>query len=438
MPAPKRDPRQQRLRSAEFLPAPLPDYLTEAHTHPLSCNWGDWDRMARLPAGLAYATRSEVQLHSQHAYTALVFDVDIDDAADKHWAAAGVGVHPLASFATTRPQSSHAHLVFALSSPVLRTRGDTPAVAFYEGVTDQLRRLFSADAGYVNLLTHNPLKYPTLWGQVGGYELADLEGWTDPAYVDAALDEHSDLYRVLPALFDPLMQWIGPRRNAEADIDAQGLRLAAKHCPDADPDIVRIVIRNVDSYRQRLLRREAAGGSYHSPVFKGRQRFRGRKGGKASGKSRRTVTADRDAEIIAAVAGGMSRRQAARAFELAPSTISRIVRRGVESGGVARSLPKKGHALQGRLGSEIGGMNVGVVGSRVRVAEGRGTDAAVESVDAVDWSRLLSLAEAGRWDDAETVALSQQARTLAAAGNRDALVTINTLARLHRRSRGSR
>lgn len=119
-----------------------------------------------------------IQVNPPASVGYLVFDVDREGAAFS-WEHSNL---PAPSWAAINPENGHAHLAYAIQTPVIRTDAARLkplkfAAAIQGAMTAQLR----ADAGYAGLLTKNPLNpsWDVLWHQNAIYELHQLAEYVD-------------------------------------------------------------------------------------------------------------------------------------------------------------------------------------------------------------------------------------------------------------------
>ena len=183
------------------------------------------------------------------------------------------------------------------------------------------------DPKFIGVLSDNPITPDagrrTRWGTRQPYQLAELAdvipfAWRRPRRVQGAVGRNC-------ALFEAAMKWAGRSANRNLPVLDAAVEVNGEfHTPLPWPE-VRDTARSVERYRARW-----AAHGWHRPDWLARQTQRGRRGGVASGRTRRSATAERDAEIVAAVRAGEGIRAVAREQGVAASTVSRILRRQFE------------------------------------------------------------------------------------------------------------
>lgn len=114
-----------------------------------------------------------IQFNDPHRVTWLPFDVDLADAFDAYDRAD----LPAPNVFIGNPDNGHAHLAWALDTPVLL--GDnarTAPMRYAEAVQRGMARRIGADAGYSGLIAKNPTHahWRTRWLAPHAYSLADL------------------------------------------------------------------------------------------------------------------------------------------------------------------------------------------------------------------------------------------------------------------------
>jgi hypothetical protein len=108
----------------------------------------------------------------------IVFDVDTETAAIS-WKDADM---PIPNFITQNPNNGHAHLFYALNSPVCITENakKKPQILL-NGVIQGLTERLNADSCYTGKITKNPLNplWRTFWNNAERYELNYLREFVD-------------------------------------------------------------------------------------------------------------------------------------------------------------------------------------------------------------------------------------------------------------------
>ena len=149
---------------------------------------------ARLPHrpycsdDLAYGVRiRDKQTAMRHRYVQanppatvgyLVFDVDRQGAAFA-WESGNL---PAPSIVTVNPENGHAHLVYAVNTPVVRTdAARLKPLRLLAAVQDRFTEQLDADPGYSMFITKNPLNpsWRVVTHQSAIYDLGDLADYVD-------------------------------------------------------------------------------------------------------------------------------------------------------------------------------------------------------------------------------------------------------------------
>ena len=108
----------------------------------------------------------------------IVFDIDTETAAIS-WQDANI---PIPNFITQNPSNGHAHLFYALNSPVCITdKANKKPQILLKGVTEGLTARLNADVCYTGKITKNPLNphWRTFWNNTERYELNYLREFVD-------------------------------------------------------------------------------------------------------------------------------------------------------------------------------------------------------------------------------------------------------------------
>ena len=235
------------------------------------------------------------------------------------WAA---GDLPTPNVYATRTASGHAQVFYLLDRPVHRgEHARVKPLQHLARVSEYYRATFGADAGYMGVLSSNPVHddYQTSYPRAEPYALADLarvipKGWRVPRPATTAEGRNNELFAALCKLAlrcsdDGLLTW------------ARTLNIEfAVSLPDGE---VRGVWRSVCRYRARW--REQG----HQQGWLWRQAARARKGGVA----RAAKLALRDSQWSVMHHNGFSYRDIARVEGMSHATVIRAVRRSHVQGG---------------------------------------------------------------------------------------------------------
>ena len=317
-------------RPIDFAPAKVRAHgLRDAHARPLvgrrrgaTRDLSTWRTSPQRAWNLPF-----IELRTANSYPAVLLDCDdpehLVDAISRH-------LVPEPSWMVTSRGSGRSHVVFALACPVHRYPEARPhPLRLYQRVVDYYTAVAGADPGYVGVLTRNPMaaadpSTATTWGSRDPFSLQQLaevipSGWQAPRVALSGVGRNVDT-------FLSLMKWAGREENrglavlpvAEA-INEHYAHEGRGRLPISE---VRATAKSVEGYRRQW---ESRG--WHRPSWIARQEARGRVGGFMSGKARRERNRDRDEAILAAVAGGQSKRAVAKLFGLNEGTIRYIVAR---------------------------------------------------------------------------------------------------------------
>lgn len=250
------------------------------------------------------------------SYPALV--IDCDDEA--RLLAGGLQFLPVPSWATWHGDRG-CHVVWCLSDPVHRYPEASPRpLQVLARIEAYYVLAAGGDQGFAGVLADNPIApdtgRKTRWGAREPYSLGELAeviptGWRRPRAPVGAVGRNC-------CVFESAMEWAGKRSNANLPVLPAALAVNEAFASPLPWAEVRDTARSVERYRDRW---RAQG--WHRPDWLERQAARG----VASGRARRLSTAERDAAIVAAVLGGQGVRSVAREHGLAPSTVTRIMRR---------------------------------------------------------------------------------------------------------------
>ena len=277
----KNHPRQPPL-PLKHLPRQFVEYgLREANTYPLVGHRLDNGqfRAWRLPAEKAWRAEppfDEIEWpRTGTSFTALVLDCDTRRSIEfAHACAMNAQPLPTPNVTLIRRGRGTLHASWFLARPVLRGRGAREApLRWFARISEYYRLTLEADAGYVGVLSHNPLSeaYESSWLRCEPYTLGELARaiplqWRRPPKPTTAAGRNSALFEALireagrEVLDDTVIAHLGEYLNGQFDVPL----------PEGEvDDIIRSILRN---YRPRW-----RAGGWHSPRFKGRQRARGRR-----------------------------------------------------------------------------------------------------------------------------------------------------------------
>ncbi len=303
-------------------------------TRPFCSNDKTASRIRQLDSALRY---QYLQLNPRWGRAWLAFDVDRPQAA---FAAEDAGLPP-PTWAATNRATGHAHLVYGLTVPVLMVAAvpiKYKPIRFLSVIESCFRERLNADRGYVGLLTKNPLhpRWRIMRGPQAGYELGDLGEYVPDDFVPPKPRRPADLSGLIGLqrnveLFDAVRNWAYEeirRFNHEA-FDWTTAVIDHAHALNdtfgggTEPLGVNEANGIGRSVAKWVLQHH---GDAHAK-FVARQRWRGEKGGLASGAARRSASEPHRVRAMEMHAAGFSHRQIAVTLAVNQSTVSRWFRR---------------------------------------------------------------------------------------------------------------
>lgn len=317
---------QLTLPGIDFVPIQVRRYgLREFHHYPLASYGknaaGIWLGSWRMLPAEAW-TLPELELgRTANNIPALIFDVDRPDWGLEIFD----GAVPVPNWATWRRANQHAHLVYALARPVLWGEQARPTPqGWLARIGEYIAAVLQADLAYPGVLAHNPLewasqgRYRTDWLRQEPYTLAELDeaippGWRRPR-------RPLTVYGRNDALFRAGMKWTGGPSHW-GDWAGLATYLAAMNAEFVLPLGARELGGIVKSIRRIQTKNLQSGQTQRTFSFLQAAR------GKKSGQARRKRTADRDAAIVAAVQAGEAKKAVARAYDLSPRAVRKIISR---------------------------------------------------------------------------------------------------------------
>ncbi|MBS6113897.1 MAG: replication initiation protein, partial [Citrobacter freundii] len=123
-------------------------------------------------------TKIYIEHNNDSFINSIVFDIDTETAAIS-WQDANI---PIPNFITQNPTNGHAHLFYALNSPVCITdNASKKPQVLLKGVVEGLTARLNADSCYTGKITKNPLNphWRTFWNNTERYELNYLREFVD-------------------------------------------------------------------------------------------------------------------------------------------------------------------------------------------------------------------------------------------------------------------
>ncbi|MBW3086732.1 hypothetical protein KEM60_02961 [Austwickia sp. TVS 96-490-7B] len=242
-----------------------------------------------------------IEANPQAMSNLLVVDIDHPDAVLRAlWDRAGWFPNAIVE----NPHNGHAHAVWALSAPVIRTEyAHRKPLAYATAVSEGLRRAVDGDQGYSGLMTKNPAHraWETRWITDELYALDDLAArlealghLPDTSWTRTRRRNPTGLGRNC-ALFETARTWAyrelrhhfgDPHGLATAIHTEVTTRNAEYHTP-LPPNEAHTIATSITRWITTRSRMWHDGPTTYEATFTTIQAARGRKGGQASGKVRR-------------------------------------------------------------------------------------------------------------------------------------------------------
>ena len=309
--------------------------LRDAHVRPLvSCGkrGGVFGSSFRVAPAEAWDYPS-IELRAGNSWPVIILDCDGGDATLRLADAYLSGRIAWPNWIVTRPSSGGSHGVWCLGKPVHRgERARQSPLKALARVSEYMAELVGADAGYVGVLTHNPMsrghrgsgaELRTTWGRHEPYELGELAevipfGWRKPKIPRTDAGRNS-------AVFESLMAWAGSPANAGIAVLAAA-NVQNDHYRDhplgpLDLGELAGIAKSVERYRARWV----AQGRFYSEA---EREAWGRARGRASGAARRGRTTERDAAIARDRVAGATIRALAERYGIGRTAVHHILNRG--------------------------------------------------------------------------------------------------------------
>ena len=153
------------------------DFINQIISKPFCTD--DFNRDGIYRANKRQALNKVYIEHNNDSFiNSIVFDIDTETAAIA-WQDANI---PMPNFITQNPVNGHAHLFYALSSPVCITdKASRKPQILLNGVREGLTARLNADVCYTGKITKNPLNpnWRTFWNNTERYELNYLREFVD-------------------------------------------------------------------------------------------------------------------------------------------------------------------------------------------------------------------------------------------------------------------
>ena len=318
----------------DYAPAIVREHgLRDAHLQPLVA-WRKGQSF-RVHARKAWGYPS-LELRAGNSWPCVTLDCDLPNVVDALHSLKSSFPLPVPNMVVERQSNGHCHASWFLRSPVHRGESARAApLRKLARITEFYRQTLEADAGYVGVLTHNPLEethrageFRTHWGHKCGRSLDELaepipRGWRLPVKPTTEAGRNC-------ALFVGLMKWAGSPFNLEFEVlpmaraTNDGFEIPL---PDQE---VGAIAKSVERYRDGWI---AQGRVY----TKAERTAWASSMGLQSAAARRAANARRDFRIIEGPAAGWSQRHLAKLFKLSRGAIENVIRRDGQ-GGVAYVL----------------------------------------------------------------------------------------------------
>ncbi len=308
--------------------------LADAHVRPLVSKGKQREDAFlgsfRVDPAVAWTFPSLEYARTGNSQAAIVLDLDGADAAERLIEALIVGHVPEPNWTVLRTASGGLHVAWTLAHPV--HNGDAARVApirTLARVSERFAEVLEADAGYSGVLSHNPMSAAqrgtglrTTWGRREPYDVGgELIGfvpkhWRRPKRSLTAVGRNCELFLAM-------CRWAGSPHNLGCDVLPVALE-ANRGWFDVplDDGEVQGIAWSVERYRRRWI----AQGRFIDVSLEAvseRQATRGR----ASGKARRKVLAERDAAIVEDRASGMTERAIAAKHGISKTAVHHVLRR---------------------------------------------------------------------------------------------------------------
>ena len=306
--------------------------LRDAHSRPLAAagkGRGGF-RTRRVSTADAWLHFASIEVRTGNSYPAILLDCDGREGTASLVEALAAHMMPAPNWTVYRASSGGTHAAWCLSVPVHRgALARAKPLRMLGRVSEWMAHACGADPTYTAVLTHNPYKpaqdssLNTKWGRRDPYSLQELAApipryWRKPALPATAPGRNC-------AMFDACMKWAGSPANLGCPVIDVARELNAEFEQPLPMAEIWPLAKSVERYRREW----KSQGRFYSAAE--REAY-ARQCGIASGVSRRSRTAQRDAEIVRAWAAGASLRKLAAVFGMRKSGVDYIVRRDSAQG----------------------------------------------------------------------------------------------------------
>lgn len=330
-------------------PAQLREHgLRETHAYPLASFGkradGSFHRPKRLPVERAFDFPSVEWQRSASAISAVVLDLDGENATDRLLWETKWEIDPLPppNWWTVRVAGEGRlgglHGSWTLAAPVHfgETAREAP-LQLLGRVAEFYAERLAADADYTRVLAHNPTALAdsglrTVWWRREPYTLDELAeaipaGWRQPKLKRTGIGRNCDV-------FASAMAWAGSPANIGWPVLPFVLQLNDLRIdPPLDEAELIGIAKSVERYRRRWIAR----GRFYTPEELSE---RGRRNGLRSGEVRAALVAERDAELLASRRAGATYRELGARFDLSHVGAQKAVRRALAAESGNRTTPQ--------------------------------------------------------------------------------------------------
>lgn len=319
----------QLLLPLDHAPAVMRDHgYAAAHSYPRVSDGeragGEW-RTWRIDPPRAWPM-PYIELDAAKFYS--VLDLDCDNPAARI-AGEDAGRVPVPSVRTINPANGHQHLLYVLESPVARYPETHPKpLRLLSRISEFYTEAVAADTAFNATITPNPTALPpgriAEWCRRSPFSLGELADWI-PSGWRLPVRPRSAVARGR-RLFMQTCRWAGSPRNRYVSAEAlEAFVRATAACREGRPPLpesgLRGIVRAVLKYRAGW---EAAG--WHKPAWIERQRRRGKRGGKVSGRVRAATAARRRERALQMRSEGLTYRAIGEALGCSVGAAHRYVR----------------------------------------------------------------------------------------------------------------
>ena len=262
-----------------------------------------------------------VELRADYSYPVLLFDLDMEDAADHVTLLVKERLIPQPNWIVVRRSNGHAHMAYTLRCPVHRgASARIKPLNYFGRISEWLAYRTGSDPGYTGVLTHNPVApkcfgLETHWARTEPYKLIELAQFVDPEWCVPEIPL-TGVGRNC-SLFNAGMKWAGSYKNLGSDVYTALCQMNQQLSPPLDDQEVQGIAQSVERYRRGWIER---GRLLSRSDYARKQQRKGVL-------KRRECTRTRDAVIVQGYGEGKSQRALAGEYGLSQSAIYKILQR---------------------------------------------------------------------------------------------------------------